>query len=167
MRMLVEALLSLASLNRGDGHAVVELITVRGLVDDVLAACRIEGTVVDCPPELAAVGDRDLFAQALANVLSNAAEHAAGAGIRVRAALERETVVLDVTDFGPGIAPEARERIFERFYRAGSANRKGTGLGLAIARAAAEATRGTLELLPQQDGEGASFRFTLPGARLL
>jgi two-component system phosphate regulon sensor histidine kinase PhoR len=167
MGVLVEALLSLASLHRGNGHAVTELVPIRGLLDDVLASCRIDDASIECAPELAAVGDRELLGQALANVLSNAAEHGAGAGIRVRAVRERGSILLDVTDFGPGIAPEQRERIFERFYRGDLRLRGGSGLGLAIARAAAEAAHGTLELLPQRDGEGASFRFTLPGARLL
>ena len=80
--------------------------------------------------------------------------------------LAEGTVVLDVTDFGPGVEHELRERVFERFFRRSRSGRNGSGLGLPIARAAAEASESTLELLPQRAGEGATFRFTIPGARL-
>lgn len=164
---LVEALLSLATLQRGGGRPSATLVPLRGLLDAVIAAGEAEGVTVECPPEIAVVCDADLLGQAVGNVLANAAQHSPGGGIAVRAELERKLVRLDVTDSGPGIDDDQTERVFERFYRATPNGRKGSGLGLAIARAATEATHGTLELLPRREGEGATFRFTLPGARLL
>ena len=170
MGRTVDALLTLADLQRGAGTPVVELIPLRPLIDDVVAATGFaEGMepTIACDDEVAVVSHRDLFAQALSNVLANAAEHTSSGPVRVRADLEGATVVLDVTDSGAGIADEARPRVFDRFYRAGSNGRRGSGLGLSIAFAAAVASGATLGLLDQREGEGATFRFTIPGARLL
>jgi two-component system sensor histidine kinase KdpD len=72
-------------------------------------------------------------------------------------------VIVRVVDRGPGIPPAQLERVFEPFYRAGTAasGHRGSGLGLAIARGFTEASGGTLhvESLP---GQGASFVFELP-----
>jgi signal transduction histidine kinase len=79
----------------------------------------------------------------------------------------RETaagVVLDVRDKGPGIAPERRARIFDRYYRAGGADeRGGTGLGLSISKWAVEVNRGQLSWEAGPTG-GSTFRITLPSA---
>jgi hypothetical protein len=72
-------------------------------------------------------------------------------------------VIVRVIDRGPGIAPAELERVFEPFYRAGTAvhGQRGSGLGLAIARGFAVANGGSLEVesLP---GQGATFVFELP-----
>jgi signal transduction histidine kinase len=170
MGRTVDALLTLADLQRGAGAPAVELIPLRPLIDDVVAATGFAEGVepsIACGDEVAVVSHRELFAQALSNVLANAAEHTSSGHVRIRAGLEGATVVLDVTDSGAGIADEARPRVFDRFYRASSNGRRGSGLGLSIAFAAAVASGATLGLLDQREGEGATFRFTIPGARLL
>ncbi len=73
---------------------------------------------------------------------------------------------LDVIDTGPGIAPQHRERIFDRFYRvdqARSRERGGTGLGLSVARWAVEAHSGRIEL-ESEEGKGSTFRIVLPAS---
>jgi two-component system sensor histidine kinase KdpD len=86
---------------------------------------------------------------------------ASAAGREFKPAGER--VIVRVVDRGPGIPPAQLERVFEPFYRAGTAagGHRGSGLGLAIARGFTEASSGTLhvESLP---GQGASFVFELP-----
>ena len=73
---------------------------------------------------------------------------------------------LEVADSGPGVPAAIRGRIFDRFVRSDDdGGRGGAGLGLAIAAEAAVANRGSLELVDTD--EGATFRFTLPGAKLL
>ena len=80
---------------------------------------------------------------------------------------ERDRLVVRVVDRGPGIPPAQLERVFEPFYRAGTAQsgRRGSGLGLAIARGFIQANGGSLhvESLP---GQGATFVFELPLERL-
>ena len=77
-----------------------------------------------------------------------------------------DRVIVRVVDRGPGIPPAQLERVFEPFYRAGTAagGHRGSGLGLAIARGFTEANGGTLhvESLP---GQGAAFVFELPLAQ--
>jgi len=69
-----------------------------------------------------------------------------------------------VDDDGPGIPPERREAIFERFVRGGgSGDPAGTGLGLAIVRRAARMLGGEVALGPGLDGRGAGFAVEVPG----
>jgi signal transduction histidine kinase len=76
---------------------------------------------------------------------------------------EDDRMVLEVADRGPGVPPERRDRVFERFARsdAGRTATGGSGLGLAIVRAVAEAHGGSVELR-QAPGGGAVFAVTLP-----
>lgn len=104
-------------------------------------------------------GDPDRLARAIGNVVDNAARHAAG---RVSFTLgEHDHVaVLTVSDDGPGIPPEQRERVFARFARIDEARGNatgGTGLGLAIAREIVENHGGTIAVDPNHR----------PGARLV
>jgi two-component system, OmpR family, sensor histidine kinase KdpD len=107
--------------------------------------------------------------RAFVNVLENARRHSAGYPVSVRAravrplAGEGGRLIVRVVDRGPGIPPAQLERVFEPFYRAGTAQtgHRGSGLGLAIARGFTEANGGTLhvESLPEQ---GTTFVFELP-----
>jgi two-component system sensor histidine kinase MprB len=94
--------------------------------------------------------------RAVANLLDNAAKYSATVEVRLRGG------ELTVRDFGPGIAPEDRAQVFDRFYRAPEARgRPGSGLGLAIVRQVAESHGGTIaaEAAP---GGGALLRLSLP-----
>ncbi len=114
--------------------------------------------------------DPDRLAQALRNLLANAIEHTAPRSglvrLRVQAlGAQGERVRFIVEDDGAGIAPEERERVFDRFYRTDDARDRasgGTGLGLAIVRAIAQAHGGSAQVGRSQEG-GASFELELPG----
>ena len=73
--------------------------------------------------------------------------------------------MLEVRDHGPGLPPEAAERVFERFYRVDSSRQRGagggSGLGLSIVAAVTSAHGGTVAALPTPGG-GATFRVALP-----
>ena len=71
-------------------------------------------------------------------------------------------VGFEVSDGGPGIAPEVAERLFTPFFTTRTA---GMGLGLSLCRTGAEQHGGTLEFAPAPQGRGTVFRFTLPGVR--
>lgn len=110
------------------------------------------------------VADRDALSQILSNLLSNIEKYA-GEGAKARVSLHREKhqLLVEVTDDGPGIQADARQRVFLPFERAGSRIDEGvtgTGLGLAISRDLAERMGGRLDLLPSE--HGAKFRLTLP-----
>jgi signal transduction histidine kinase len=91
-----------------------------------------------------ALGDPLLTGRVLDNLLDNALRHG-GQGVEVGVEAGPGVARITVTDDGPGIAREARARIFERFSRDGEAG-TGFGLGLAIARGLAEAQGGRLWL---------------------
>jgi signal transduction histidine kinase len=111
-------------------------------------------------------GDASLLRRLLLNLLDNAIKYTpAGGAVHVRTARVPEGYTVSVSDTGPGVPPEARDRLFDRFYRAsrarGGADATGAGLGLAIARWIAEAHAGRLELATTGEG-GSTFVLTLP-----
>jgi two-component system, OmpR family, sensor kinase len=109
-------------------------------------------------------GSPDELHRLALNLMENAIKHTPP-GTHVHAAVERANghVVLTVADDGPGIPPELRDRVFERFAR-GDGDRGGSfGLGLSIVRAVAESHKGTVALAPADGGAGgARFVVTLP-----
>ncbi len=109
-------------------------------------------------------GDSGLIEQAVINLVSNAIKYSGSA--RVEIALEKTDrfAMVSVKDFGIGIAPEHRERIFERFYCVDKAHSRalgGTGLGLAIVKHIARLHGGTASL-ESATGRGCVFRIVLP-----
>jgi two-component system OmpR family sensor kinase len=113
--------------------------------------------------------DPGRLAQALRNLLTNAIAHTTEADglvrLRVEADAERGRARFLVEDDGPGIPPEERERVFDRFHRTDSARDRtsgGTGLGLAIVRAIAQAHGGRVYVERSAEG-GARFALELPG----
>jgi two-component system sensor histidine kinase KdpD len=109
--------------------------------------------------------DAVLFEQVLFNLLDNAARYsAAGTTISIRTLLNRDHVVLQVIDEGPGIPPAELESVFDKFYRAqkGDHVRPGTGLGLAICRGFVEAMHGTISAGNRTDRTGAVLSISLP-----
>jgi two-component system, OmpR family, sensor kinase len=118
------------------------------------------------------IADPDRLAQALRNLIANAIEHtAAGEGL-VALDVERPAAGLVrfvVSDDGPGIPADQRERVFDRFHRTDSARDRasgGTGLGLAIVRAIAEAHGGRVAACASQ-ADGARIELELPRFRVL
>lgn len=113
-------------------------------------------------------GDRNTLRQALINLVDNAIKYTPRGGtIRVCVRSDgANEVVAQVTDTGPGIAAEHREKVFDRFYRVDDGRSRstgGAGLGLAIARWAVELNGGRIEL-ESEPGKGSSFRIRLPRA---
>jgi signal transduction histidine kinase len=168
MRRLVADLLLLARADAGRvaPHRPVDLSDV---VTD--AASELEPVAgdheisVSAPRGLEIEGARDELHRLVLNLMENALRHT-DPGTAVEASVERVNgeVVLAVEDDGPGIPPELREKVFERFFR-GEGDRSGSsGLGLSIVRAVADSHRGTVTLEPPLDGRGARFvvRFPAP-----
>jgi two-component system sensor histidine kinase KdpD len=118
---------------------------------------------IQVPPGLPlARMDFVLMQQALTNLLLNAAVHTPpGTAVQVRAAIESDTLLLTVSDDGPGLPPEAVPYIFDKFYRAPSAAAGGTGLGLTIVKGFVEAQGGLVQA-ENKPGGGARFTIRLP-----
>lgn len=99
----------------------------------------------------------------LMNMISNALKHSDAASPHVRVGAEREDSgwTFEVRDNGSGVPREARERIFDLFYRRSPARAEGAGAGLAIARSAVDGWGGRV-WVEDAPGGGSSFRFTVP-----
>jgi signal transduction histidine kinase len=112
-------------------------------------------------------GDEDRLGQLLANLIHNAIKFSPPGGeVVVHVRGDKENVLVEVEDHGPGIPSADRNRVFERFYkvdRARSRGRGGTGLGLAIARHIVDRHRGHI-WVQSEEGSGSSFFVSLPKA---
>ena len=110
--------------------------------------------------------DAARIGQVLGNLLSNALRHTAPGGVvTLSVTPDDDSVRLDVTDDGEGIAPEHVPHIFERFYRADTARDRdhgGTGVGLAISQAITKAHGGLLTATSQGNGTGTTVTLRLP-----
>jgi PAS domain S-box-containing protein len=171
----VNDLLDISKLEAGKLKLELRDTDVAGLVRfiashfDVLAAERRVAFVVETAACKAAV-DPDKLQRVVMNLLSNAFKFApAGGSVRCRLQMQDDDViVLSVEDSGPGVKPELRQAIFERFRQGdGGTNRQfsGTGLGLAIAHEFVEMHKGKVEVLGSDLG-GAQFRVVLPVPRV-
>ena len=120
----------------------------------------VEGT----PAEMQ--GDPVMLAEALENLIDNAAHYgcADGGAIRVQLCFEDGQVRLIVEDDGPGVAETERERIFERFHRSHDDDSGGCGLGLTIVREIAERHAGSATLVRSPHGARFEIRLPLGGA---
>jgi signal transduction histidine kinase len=119
----------------------------------------------DLPPRMrAATGDRREVQRILTNLLGNALKFTPEGGlVELAGWFAGSWALVALRDAGPGLAPDDRTRIFERFYRVDAqAAVSGTGLGLAIARDLARAMGGELVVASVQDS-GSSFVLILPG----
>ncbi len=117
------------------------------------------------PSELRVRGDRRLLSRALMNLIDNAIKYNhAGGAVVVSALVHRETAVITIRSNGDGILGEAKEKVFDRFYRGDSLSgdvATGHGLGLSIAREIARAHNGDVTLL-RSDRQWTEFCMTLP-----
>jgi len=132
--------------------------SVAGSLESTAAAQQVR-IVMEVPAGLELPLDRHRIERVFLNLMGNALEAMPGGGaIAVSAAAEAESVVVTISDNGPGIAPEIRTRLFQPFVTA--RKKTGLGLGLALARQAVVDHGG--EMWADSSGSGASFLFRLP-----
>ena len=114
-------------------------------------------------PEICA--DRDRIKRVIINLLDNALRYTpAGGAVEVSARIFDKSIAVIVSDQGPGVPADEREKIFEKFYRGSdrvAKRTRGSGLGLAIAKGIVEAHGGTISVA-SEPGKGSFFSFTLP-----
>jgi signal transduction histidine kinase len=161
-------------LSRADNHRLAleqETVDLTSLVrelreDAEILALPLNLTIqCDLPPELRVRGDRRLLSRALMNLIDNAIKYnRAGGTVVISALVHREAAVLTIRNNGDGIFGEAKEKVFDRFYRGGSLSgdvAAGHGLGLSIAREIARAHRGDVKLV-RSDHKWTEFCIMLP-----
>jgi two-component system sensor histidine kinase KdpD len=164
LQSLTSDLLDLARLQEGQVRLQTEWCPLEDLVHDatatVAAALRQHELQLELVPAEVVWCDATLMAQALSNLLLNAAQHSPRGGrIEVRIAVEPGWWTLRVRDQGPGLKPGSEEEVFRKFYREAHDAKSGTGLGLAICEVVAKLHGGRIDA--RSDG-GAVFQLTLP-----
>ena len=167
---LVDRLLTLSRAETRQAITAAEPVDLASLAEDVvshlgvLAEEKGQTIAVDRESTPTAHADRVSLRQAVINLLDNAIKFTPPDGhIRIRIAETATHALLDITDSGPGVPPEARLRIFDRFYRVDGNPAGGTGLGLSIARGAVEVHGGHLTL-ESTGPSGSTFRLAIPRA---
>ena len=178
MLLLIEDILDLAKLEAGKFPLQPVPITFASLAEQVvqdLAALAIAGGLgirLDFPEELPQVfADERQLRRVITNLLSNAIKFTPRGGkIRLSAIVQAPShtdaghcLLVSVTDAGPGIPPEERQRLFSRYHQGTAARtfHKGTGLGLAICKEVVTRHGGTIWVDNPAEG-GSRFSFTLP-----
>ncbi len=171
---LVDDVLDIAKIEAGAMHLQIERVDLAGLVGEVVEllqpladqrsiALRVEPATTSDGPVHA---DRRRLRQVLINVINNGLLYNhPGGWVRVKVDISDDAVV-EVSDSGPGIADELRDRLFLPFDRLGAeiGGEPGAGLGLALSRALTEAMSGRL-MLRGTAGGGTTAVVTLPAAR--
>ena len=172
MSRIVEDLFTLARADAGERTLDRQPLYLDEIATDACRALRPlaeqRGIALGCESgasDLEVEGDDGVLRRAVLNLVDNAVKYTEpGGSVRVRAAREGDRARLDVVDSGVGIAPEERDRIFERFYRVDRARVRsegGAGLGLSIVRWAVEAHGGEV-MVHSEPGSGSTFSILLP-----
>jgi len=171
LQALVEDLLDLSRIQTGKVEMQRRPVPVKELVEPQITAHRSEAEArqvhLGAEPaaeEVSILADPARISLVLSNLISNAVRHTGqGGNVTVRARESDGQVRVEVIDTGEGIAPEYRERIFEKFFQVPGARIGGSGLGLTIAKEIVLAHEGQIGV-ESEVGKGSTFWFALPGA---
>jgi len=168
---LVDTLLRLSRADAGNVRLSPERVDLGQLTRDVVSSLAVvaeernQRLELDLAEDVTVTADRLVLREAITNVVDNAIKYSLPAStVEIRLGATADQAVLAVCDQGPGIAPDARDRIFDRFFRLDegrSRDRGGTGLGLAIAKWAVEVNGGRIMVDSGENG-GSVFRIVLP-----
>jgi len=173
MISMVNAILDISRLESGlmplrrEPSSLIKMVAETLALQATLAKeknLRLETEISPILPE--AFADESLIQRVLQNLIGNAIKFTPVEGeIRVRAqgdSTDSTKLVVEVANSGPGIPPELKGRLFEKFVT-GSQEERGSGLGLAFCKLAVEAHGGRI-WVESEPGQGAAFMFTLPMA---
>jgi signal transduction histidine kinase len=175
---MIDDLFELSRIEAGQIEWSMRQVELSMLVDETVDAMRPEARALRVDvrseledPHLSARANPEKIQRVLLNLLRNAIRHTPADGsVTVRAEAGLDAVLIEVADTGEGIAPDAREHVFEPFYRGpqdAARDSDGAGLGLTICRAIVETHGGRIWIAASE--QGTRVRFSLPngsGARL-
>ncbi len=169
MSALVEDLLVLARMDQGP-KMEIKPVNLSEVVTDAVESARAAGPghliTLDAGQEIYALGDENRIHQVVANLLANARIHTpVGTQIKVSIKNSEKEIQVIVSDNGPGLSDENREKIFERFYRVDPSRQRtgveGSGLGLSIVDAVMRSHGGHVSV-DSKVGEGSTFTLHFP-----
>ena len=166
---IVQDTLDLSNMVKGTQTCAPKEVDLKSLLTECL--CRFSHQAAQKGLELridvapaTIVADPEQLRQIVVNLVGNAVKFTDKGFVAIRSEMEDDAVLIEVEDSGPGIAPEHREKVFDRFWQVdGSVTRRhsGTGLGLAICDALTKLHGGTIWVEPGEDG-GSIFCLRLP-----
>ena len=169
--LLIQDLLTISALESGRITLNLQSINLNTLADKILGDLKPPAdnkaiVLANELPALTAMGDVNRLEQVLANLVDNAIKYGRSHGTVTVGGkkLDDGKIEIFVRDDGPGIPPEALNRVFERFYRVDKARSReqgGTGLGLSIVKHMVQAHGGDVRV-ESEPGKGSTFYFTLP-----
>ena len=172
---MIGDLLDCARLESGKLEMNMEVQDLVEVVEDTVFMTGLMAKQKDVTIEVEKEGDEvvlpfdgDRISQVVANLLSNAIRFSPEGGkVLVKVDVEGSWAVVSVEDFGPGIPPGERERVFEKFYRIkkNGESSGSTGLGLAICKGIVEAHGGRIEISEPDGHRGTRVTFLLPGVQ--
>ena len=167
---LVEAILDISALEAGRFALHLQAVELERISREVISQMpELERVQPEFPAELPPLlADERGLKSVLYHVLDNATKYAPNGDLILQAKVENELVKVSISDSGPGIPNEERERVFEMFHRLDSSDARevyGHGLGLPMARKLIEAMGGRIQAEPNDSGSGARIVFWLPEAK--
>jgi K+-sensing histidine kinase KdpD len=175
LNRFIDEMIEFAKLESGRRHQLGELQPVEDILGNSLARAEEiladREVTVECEETTGAVSLPRPTAEVLFLLLENAARHSPAVSPICVTAVERQgNVLIAVGDQGPGVPPDIREKIFEKFFQHDNGDRKdgstvglGLGLGLAIARGIIETQGGKIWVEENRNGmTGAQFVFSVP-----
>ena len=174
LQRLVEDLQELSRVESGGIKLALKPISISQLIKNALQRLRpafdekkikLESEIQDKLPKVNA--DEDRLLQVIINLLSNALQFTSKKGsVKVKAAKNKNDLVVSIADNGLGIRPQDIGHIFERFYRADKSRSRqeggGSGIGLTIAQSLIRAHGGRIWVESEGEGKGSIFSFSLP-----
>jgi signal transduction histidine kinase len=159
----VSAILRISAVENGAGKRQFKDLDLRAVCRQVfdfyepLAESKGVRMAVDAPGPVPVRGDQDLMREAVSNLVDNAIKFTpAGGAVRIEARVADGRPLIRVSDTGPGVAPQERERIFDRFYR-GERSGKSPGHGLGLSIAESIANLHGFKLTVEDNNPGARF----------
>lgn len=171
LRQLIGEVLTFSRLEAGRESVAEEVVRIGELLEEIRAvieplarsaALGLSLDTAEAPEQMRT--DAGKLRQILVNLLGNAVKFTEEGTVSLRIAERGEDILFQVSDTGPGIAPEQIDHLFEPFWQGAPGSKGGTGLGLTISRRHAELLGGalTVESVP---GEGSVFTLRLPVRR--
>jgi len=167
---IVENLLTITRLDAGEARmekAQVDLGELAAETADQMKLLAEEKSLpmhCEAQPGIYVEGDRSRLKQVIVNLIDNAIKYTSEGEIEITVRADQQNAILEVTDTGAGIPPEALPHIFERFYRADKARSResgGVGLGLAIVKAICLAHNAEIKVASSEE-QTSRFTFKFP-----
>jgi two-component system, OmpR family, phosphate regulon sensor histidine kinase PhoR len=171
LSLLVDKVLKLSMFEKKEMELKYETVNLKEVVDEVVASLKLQfgkygaGVTVTQEGDSIIQGDRLHLLSVIFNLIDNALKYSKETpSIQIDVKEKENNVVLSVTDNGAGIAPEYKDKIFEKFFRiphGDTHNAKGYGLGLSYAAQVIQKHHGTINV-DSEPGRGTTFTIVLP-----